>query len=74
MQQFLEPDETHVPQVRLYFRALLTSQVSAKRTPLPYLIGVNHVNRFIYSRDGADGGLKEAMLKQLLRHSDQVRR
>ena len=73
MSRFLEPDESHVPQVRLYFQALFTSQVTARRTPLPYLIAVHHVNRFVYTQDGANQRLKEAMLTQLVANSKQVR-
>ena len=66
MERFLHPDEDDVTQIRRYFQAAFTSQVSARRTAFLYVIAVHHVNRFVYTQDGRHARLKSAMLRQLL--------
>ena len=50
LERFLEPDESDLELLRLYFQALMSKIVSASKTPLPYIIAVHHINRFIFNQ------------------------
>ena len=72
IERFLDPEETNVGQLRTYAQALLSGSVQPRRSPLPYLIAVHHVNRFIYTTDGAHDQLKQGIMGQVLASKNQV--
>lgn len=73
IENFLEPDETDVGLVRLYCQALLSQSVTVLRSPVPYIIAIHHVNRFIYLQQHATHRqLRAEIVRQLLAHKNQV--
>jgi hypothetical protein len=73
IENFLQPDETDVGLVRLYCQALLSQSVTALRSPVPYIIAVHHVNRFIYLQQHATHRqLRAEIVRQLHAHKNQV--
>ena len=80
VKRFLEPEETNVELIRLYFQHLLAGTASPKWCPLLYLVAVHHTNRFFYTQDGnhtQDGKklkkLKTAMIQEAIITKNQVR-
>ncbi|KAK3093836.1 hypothetical protein FSP39_020762 [Pinctada imbricata] len=67
IQAYLEPEETDVELVRLYFQGLLSQTVRSMWSPLMYLIAVHHVNRFMYNQDQRNGRLRRLMVKQSIK-------
>ena len=81
VERFLVPEETNVELIRLYFQALFRKMVTPVWCPLPYLVAVHHVNRFMYTQTpptpAREGGghckLRATILRQVLAANDQVR-
>ncbi|XP_050407412.1 RNA polymerase II-associated protein 1 isoform X2 [Patella vulgata] len=48
IERYLEPDETDASLLQHYFTHLTSQLITPIRTPVPYLIAVHHVNRFLY--------------------------
>ncbi|KAL4237865.1 RNA polymerase II associated protein 1 [Mactra antiquata] len=71
MEMFLDPEETNVELLRLYYQSLLSGKLQPKWSPVLYLIAVHHVNRFIYTQDKIHQKLKNAMIKELHRSSNE---
>ncbi|KAK2152507.1 hypothetical protein LSH36_326g02070 [Paralvinella palmiformis] len=70
LERFLEPEETELELLRMYFEALLSQAVTAGRTPLPYLIAVHHVNRFVFNQQHKHKKMAHAMMKHAIRMPD----
>lgn len=72
LERFLEPEETNVALVRRYCQALISGTVRPRRTPLPYLIAVHHVNRFLYRQNERRSSIKREMLKYCVQLPNEV--
>ena len=69
---FLQPEESNVEMLRLYYQSLFGESLRHTWSPVLYLIAVHHVNRFIYTQDGKHTKMKRTMLTQILRAKNQV--
>lgn len=66
IERFLQPEESELHLIRLYFQAVFSKAILPVRCPVPYLIAVHHVNRFLYTVENKHRKLKEAMIKELM--------
>lgn len=73
MDRFLNPEESDVELIRLYFQNLLSRRLQPHWSPLLYAIAVHHVNRFIYNQEKKHTRLKHAMILQLQKATHTVR-
>lgn len=65
LDRFLNPEESDVELIRLYFQNLLSRRLQPHWSPLLYVIAVHHVNRFIYNQEKKHTRLKHGMILQL---------
>lgn len=65
LDRFLNPEESDVELIRLYFQNLLSKRLQPHWSPLLYVIAVHHVNRFIYNQEKKHTRLKQGMILQL---------
>ena len=70
--RYLEPDETDIALVRLYYQSLLGVTLRPLWAPVLYLIAVHHINRFVFTQDGQHTKLKASMIKQVYKSENQV--
>ncbi|XP_061173807.1 RNA polymerase II-associated protein 1-like [Saccostrea echinata] len=64
LDNFLNPEESDVELIRLYFQNLLSRRLQFHWSPLLYLIAIHHVNRFIYNQEKKHTQLKHGMILQ----------
>lgn len=67
IERFLQPEETNVEMIRLYYQSLFGETLRHSWSPVLYLIAVHHVNRFMYTQDGTHNKLKKTMMMQILK-------
>ncbi|XP_062617830.1 RNA polymerase II-associated protein 1-like [Saccostrea cucullata] len=67
LDNFLNPEESDVELIRLYFQNLLSRRLQFHWSPLLYLIAIHHVNRFIYNQDKKHSRLKHGMILQTIK-------
>jgi len=72
MSRFLEPDETNVELLKMYCDAVLNGTVTARWSPVMYLIAVHHLNRFIYTVDSAHRHIKYTMIRRFTSSRDEA--
>lgn len=74
IERYLIPDETDTQLLQLYLRHLLDGSVRQSWSPILYLIGVHHTNRFLYyTHDTMHCDLRHRFWGQVLLCQDEVR-
>ncbi|XP_048259249.1 RNA polymerase II-associated protein 1-like [Haliotis rufescens] len=67
IERFLEPDESDLPLLHLYFQCLISQTVRPMWAPIMYLTAVHHVNRFLYYQaDRHHQGTRDKLWRQLM--------
>ncbi|XP_045186711.2 RNA polymerase II-associated protein 1-like [Mercenaria mercenaria] len=72
VQLYLEPEETNVELIRLYYQSLYGGTLRPCWCPVLYLVAVHHVNRFMYTQDRTHTKLKCSMMSQILKSNNEV--
>lgn len=72
LDRFLNPEESDVELIRLYFQNLLSRRLQSHWSPLLYLIAIHHVNRFIYNQEKKHTQLKHGIIQQALKSPHKV--
>ncbi|XP_040917372.1 RNA polymerase II-associated protein 1 [Toxotes jaculatrix] len=77
IERFTSPPEDSLPLLRLYFRSLVTGTLKLSWCPILYVVGLCHVNSFIFSQDAAAQEVEAArhsMLRKIYYLTDEVLR
>ncbi len=73
IERFLEPEETNVEMIRMYFQNVFSKSLIPHLSPVLYLVAVHHINRFFYTTEGSTHTkLRLAMIKQILNTKNEV--
>jgi hypothetical protein len=72
LERFLDPEESDVELIRLYYQNLMSRRLQSHWSPLLYLIAIHHVNRFIYNQEKKHTLLKHGMIQQAIKSPHKV--